>query len=350
MPEKLLKNGISIRGDSLYCPLSFSIDSYWNCEIDCAHCYLRRLNAVWGQDLRPLDVSNFERTLRNGLNNKNPKTPMAWALRQKKTFRFGNKTDPFQPAEAVHRVSQAVLEILHEFDWSVVLQTKNTGFLREYEELLLSMGDNVILMPIISAGGEKDWEVFERRRTTPITERLECLRYFLGLGISVGVNGEPFIPGFHTVEDFQDTLRLVKSYGVRSYNTYNFHFTPFVAKRIFDLPGVDIERIWRMNQDVEWKKILPKLIDIAKAEDMVLGCPDFVNSGSYRERSNTCCGINVPNPCTFNAITWKRRILSGEDREFVFRDSWDGVGDFDLGEKVFRGNTNEFYTLVDAKL
>ena len=33
-PEKLLQSGLTVRGDSVYCPLAFSLDSYWNCLTD----------------------------------------------------------------------------------------------------------------------------------------------------------------------------------------------------------------------------------------------------------------------------------------------------------------------------
>ena len=53
-----------------------------------------------------------------------------------------------------------------------------------------------------------------------------------------------------------------------------------------------------------WKK---KLIDLSKKYDIILGCPDFANSGwDFKEQSNTCCGVHVDNPCTWNVITWKR--------------------------------------------
>ena len=53
MEEKLLKNPLTVRGDSLYCPLSLSLDSYGNCLTDCWHSYLRNLNHIWGTDLKP---------------------------------------------------------------------------------------------------------------------------------------------------------------------------------------------------------------------------------------------------------------------------------------------------------
>ena len=64
---KLLKHSLGIRGDSLYCPLALSIDAYGACEPDCWHCYLRKLNYVWGNDLKPADLELLDkRTGNNG--------------------------------------------------------------------------------------------------------------------------------------------------------------------------------------------------------------------------------------------------------------------------------------------
>jgi len=351
MAGSLLKNSVTIRGDSLYCPLALSIDSYGNCLTDCWHCYLRRLNHTWGQDLKPADVSLLKRKLVSGLSNKHPKTPLAWALSQRKTIRWGNKSDPFQMAELEHRVARPIFNILTELEWSFVIQTRFTSVLEQYDRYILrAHGRGLItIMPVISPGLEKDWELLERERTTPPEDRLKSIHRWKSLGIPVGVNGEPFIPGFHTVEDFENALKLLKAYEINRYNTYNFHFNAFVARRLNDI-GVDIEKIWYYNQDDKWKKILARLLELAKEYNIILGCPDFVNSGlSWVEKANTCCGVDVPNPCTFNTHHFKKLYQSGKSPEEIFKLSFDGTGDENMGKSIIEGNTKDFYTLKDIK-
>lgn len=347
---KKLKNGLSIRGDSYYCPLAFQLDAYWNCEINCAHCFLRKMNRTWGDDLRPLDLELFFKKLHNGVINKDPKSPLSWALKNKKTIRFGNKTDPYQPAEKEHEISHHVLRYLIQADWSAVIQTKCTQLLYDRDIDLLITGNELFsVMPIISPGLEKDWEILEYKKTThPLTRLYHC-REFMKYNINVGVNGEPFIPGYHTLEDFKNTISELKIFGIKSYNTYHLHFNDVIAKNLHTL-GIDIEKIYYMNQDREWKKILVKLIEIAEMNDIILGCPDFVNAGRYQEQSNTCCGLDVPNPCTYNMIYWKKLYMKGEKDPDVLRDrTWDGVGDRELGEKLLRGGDPDYYGLKDIK-
>ena len=337
-------HGLSIRGDSLYCPLGLSLDSYWNCECDCLHCYLRRLNRTWGSQLRPTDPDETRKKLVNGLKNNSPSSYMAHALRQQKTIRFGNKTDPFQPAERKHRVSEALLKILRDLRWSFVIQTMCTEVMMDYRDLIGECKEFCVIQPIISPGAERDWEILERKRTTPISERFWHIKLLRSDGVKTAVNGEPFIPGFHTLKEFEDMMKRLRSEGVRNYNTYNFHFNDFVAKRLLDA-GIDIMAIWEGNQNDRWRPVQRKLIEIAQKYDIVLGCPDFVNSGSYHQTTNTCCGIDVPRPCTFNVHTWKRGQQMGD--KFIFQRSFDGVGDLEEGRKVFEGKTTKMFTMKD---
>jgi len=341
-----------------YCPLSFCLDSYSNCKIDCVYCFLRRLNKIWDKELRPMDLENFERTLTNGLRNSNPKSPIAQALKQKKTIKFGNKSEPFQPAESVFRVSKQALEILAEMEWSVVIETKCSELMMEYLGIL-KRNKNLFVLINISPGFMSDWEVFEGRLTTSPEKRIQHLSLLIKEGINVGVTGEPFIPGYHTVKQFERTLRIIKSNGVKSYNIYNLHLNEFVIKRFWE-KGLDFEKIWIYNSDLYWKPLLREMIEIAKKYDMILGCPDFINSGSYMESSNTCCGINVNNPCSFNLITWKKWIKEGLNhisdkhkinnlKENILKSTWDGVGNFELGKRLMFENNKDLFSINDIK-
>jgi len=218
----------------------------------------------------------------------------------------------------------------------------------EDAELLERYKSQVTLMPIVSPGLERDWEVLERRATTNPMRRLAQARNWADRGFRVGINGEPFIPGFHTVADFARVIQLICDYGLKSYNTYNLHLNDWNAKAMYQA-GVDIERVWEMNQDGPWRDILQELISIAAAAGVVLGCPDFVNSGGYAEPVNTCCGFDVPNPCTFNLITWKKLRARGMSDEQIIECTWDGVGDKEEGRRLLAGGVKELYTLDDIK-
>jgi len=346
----VMGHGLVVRGDSLYCPLALNLDSYQNCLNDCWHCFFRRLNYVWGEDLRPTDPQEFEKKLYNGLKNTKPKSCVAYSLNKKKTIRFGNKTDPFQPVEKEHRVSKELLEILLKYEWSYVINTMCTELMMDYEDIIVQCKDFVVVQPIISPGAEYDWEVLERSRTTPIEERFKNLKQLKKRGVEVAVNGEPFIPGLHTLKMFEDMIKRLKSNGIKAYNTYNFHTNDYVYKRLIDI-GLDVEKIWENNQDVKWKPILRKLCDIADKYDITLGCPDFVNVSNKRvNTTNTCCGIDVKNPTRFNTHHWRNLILKGMSVDEIVKETWDGIGNLDDGIKILTGKSKKMFTMVDAGL
>ncbi len=334
---KIYTAALGMRGDMLYCPLPLSIDPYWTCEVNCYHCYSRRLNRTWGNDFRMADVESIKRKLSSSSKGK---SPLHEAIRQRKTLRLGNRSDPFQPWEEKYRVSTEILKFLMEIEWDTVVQTKFPR--RAYE--MTGLGKTCTMMAIITPGLEADWELFERNMTENPIDRVKMLSKLQKKGFNVGVNGEPFIPGYHTPEQFEETVKLLKSYGINRYNTYNLHFNDYVAKNLLKL-GLDIEKIWYMNQDKQWRRILKKLIEIAEKHDIILGCPDFVNSGwEYVQKCNTCCGLDVKNPCTFNTHHFKLAVQKGEDS----RKCWDGVGNYEEGLQIIEGTTDEMYTLKDV--
>lgn len=347
-PDNKLKGALHLRGDMLYCPLSLCLDSYSNCAIDCVYCFCRRLNEVWDKELRPMDIEVFDRTLHNGLKNKDPKSSLSWAIKNRKTIKFGNKSEPFQKVEEKYEVTFQALQILKKHKWPVVIETKETGRLLNYLDLIQEMKDHIWVLGNVSPGYIQDWKIFEKEIPPSPNQRLLDLCKLRQNGINVGVTGEPFIPGLHTEKDFEFVVRRIKKYGLKSYNIYNLHFNSFVAKRLHSV-GIDIEKIWEYNNDSNWKPILNKLIDICKKYDIILGCPDFVNSGWKNvQETNTCCGVGVPTPCTFNAITWKREIqICNREKEQILKDTWDGVGDFEKGKEVMMGTSKELYNITD---
>lgn len=347
---KQYQTGLTLRGDHYYCPLALQLSTYWNCEAGCRHCYLRRLNRTWGEDLRPLNIDVLKRQVDNALN-KCSNSSLGRAIHSKKTIYLGAKSDPYQSAELTYFSTRRSLEeVLLPAGFTVVIATMFTDNLYRDEDLFLKYKDQIIIMPIVSPGLEKDWIVLERQKTSHPYHRLEAACHFQSLGFKVGVNGEPYIGGFHSIDDFKKVCTTLFDFGLPSYNTYNLHFNDWNAKQMHE-GGIDIEKVWEENQDYKWGKVLPQMIQIAQQYKLVLGCPDFVNSGEYCEPVNTCCGIDVPNPCTFNLIHWKKMKImnpSISDQEIIDR-SWDGVGDLKYGMELLKGNIHDLFSLKDIK-
>lgn len=292
-----------------------------------------------------MDIEAFENQVRRAIDGKS-NDPLAVAIRSRKSVYVGAKSDPYQNAELIHGVSRRALEFLLKNGFHLVVTTMFTENMERDRELFEKYRPQITILPIVSPGLDRDWEILEKRGTTRLTKRLEHAAEWMKRGFRVGINGEPFIPGFHTLNDFRETVRRIKDLGLSSYNTYYLHFNDWNAKKMHEA-GVDIERVWELNQDKPWKPILAELIRIAEEEGVTLGCPDFVNSGTYTEPTNTCCGVDVPNPTTFNFHHWKRLALQGRSVDEIIELTWDGVGDKEEGRRILRGEVPKMFSLYD---
>jgi len=327
------------------------LESYWACEADCHHCPGRKLNEIWGKEQRVTDPDKVHRKLTNALKNQKPKSPLAIALAMQKTIWLGRKADPYQPLETKTKTTRRLIKILNELQWSYVVCSRYTELMkRDYD--LYRDGVSTLLIEI-TPGGESDWEVFERQRTTPVEDRLLHASKWNKKGLSVGIRGEPFIPGYHTTKQFRRMLRRLKSHGLRSYNTYNLHLNEYNAARFVKI-GLDLERIWEHNQDKLWAPIQKELCQIADEEGIILGCPDFVNVPcDWEAGTNTCCGVSVPNAFKFNTHWWRRRVQRGIDHKQILQATWEGIGtlaDLETGKRIINGTSTSHFTMKDAGL
>jgi len=328
--------------------LAFGLDTYYNCVYDCAYCCFLGLAHVWGGDNphRTLDVDWFKRKIVNGLKASRPKSPLAWAIRHRKTLRIGNKYDPLPPQEAELGITRQVLEFLRDLGWQVVIQSKNAALLMQYADLLVDMG--AIVMTTITAGGGQDWELLEGRRSPPPGKRLSMLSHLALRGLQTCVVTEPFIPGYHTLSQFESLVTAVKDWGIDRMNVYNLRLNTFVAKRLIEI-GLDVEAIWEANQDENWRALLQDLLAIAEGHGAKIGCPDFANAGRFLPTTNTCCGVDVDRPCTFNIINWRKIGLErGEVKLSDALATYDGVGDYAEGLALFGGVLPDRWHLGDC--
>ena len=328
-----------------------SLEAYWACEADCYHCIGRRLNKVWGNEQRATDPEAVKKKLTNALKREN-KSIISKALFRKKAFFFGRKADPYQPIELEKRVSQRLIEILFELDWPFAICSRYQNNMDVDTDLFLKRPDLIHIMVEITPGLERDRELFERNRTPSIITRLEIAKKWQDLGLNVGVRGEPFIPGYHTFKEYKETLRLLKEYGIKSYNIYNLHINEYNIKRLHEI-GLDIEKIWTLNQDENWKPIQLELCEIARKEGINLGCPDFVNvPQDWTSTANTCCGLDVKGAFTYNTHNWRDLHLAGVPAKKILKKTWEGIGseqDTKDAKTIVKGkDSKDLYTFKNA--
>ena len=340
--------GLTIRSDSLYCPLPFGLDTYYGCAFDCVYCSFLGLHYTWGRGEmdRTLDLDWFRKRVLNGVRTPG-RTPLARAIAGRKTIRLGNKYDPLPPQESELRITRDVLQFLFDLGWEVKLESKNADLIREYAPLLVD--GQAIVTTTVTIGLDRDWRELEGCRTPSPTARLSALSELAQAGLQVAVITEPFIPGRHTIDGWRLFLSLLSHHNINRVNTYNLQLTPFNARRLAEI-GVDVVAAHEGGKDPAWRDTLQALLSIGSEMGFHVGCPDFVNAGRVRPTTNTCCGVDVQNPCTFNFINWRATGLDrGEVKPADVVRTWDGVGNLEAGLKTFSGkNGATHYSLADT--
>jgi len=313
----------------------------------------RNLNRIWGEEQRIADPEKVRQKFISASKN-NGKSPLSVALKLKKAIWVGRKSDPYQPIEMELEITRSYIHTFIHFKQQFIICSRYIPNADRDESLFIKAKNLLTFLVEITPGMESDWEIFERRRTPCVSDRLEIASKWMRKGVAVGVRGEPFIPGYHTLAQFRNTIRRVKSFGFKSYNTYNLHVNAYTMRRLHDA-GMDIEKIWHYNQDEFWRPIQRDLCRIADEEGIILGCPDFVNTPKgWRSRTNTCCGVDVPGAFTFNTHQWKICLQNGlMSQEEILASSWEGIGaeqDKEMARLIMLGKSNDFYTMGDVEL
>jgi len=176
-----------------------SINAYRGCEHGCIYCFARPTHAYLG--LSPgLD---FESRL-----TAKPSAPALLRIELSKRgyvckpMALGTNTDPYQPIEATHRITRAVLEVLAEFRHPVTITTKSDRVTRDIDILALMAADGLASVAMsVTSLDRMIARTLEPRAPTP-ARRLAAIRALTDAGIPVFVSVSPVVPGVtdHEIE------------------------------------------------------------------------------------------------------------------------------------------------------
>lgn len=179
--------------------LSFdrSINPYRGCEQGCVYCYARPTHAYVGLSAG-LD---FERKIF-------AKEGAADALRKElaakgyepRTIALGASTDPYQPAEAKHRITREILEVLDEANHPVGIVTKSALVTRDIDILSRMAARGLVKVAVSITTLDPDLaRKLEPRAPSP-AKRLDTIHELSDAGIPVSVMVAPIIPGLTDFE------------------------------------------------------------------------------------------------------------------------------------------------------
>lgn len=149
----------------------WSLNPYVGCSHDCAYCYVPDVAHVerrrWGSYV--LVKRNLPKLLAEEVRRKEPREVF-----------LSSATDPYQPVEGTHLVTQRCLEVLRRVDWPLRVLTRNP-LVRRDASLLASFGDVEVGMSVPTL--DDDARRLVEPGAPPIEGRLRALRALADAGL-----------------------------------------------------------------------------------------------------------------------------------------------------------------------
>lgn len=190
---------IITRNTSPDLPFDRSVNAYRGCEHGCIYCFARPTHAYLG--LSPgldfetrLTAKPSAPTLLRAELSRRGYTPRPLAM--------GTNTDPYQPIEAEHRITRALLGILRDFGHPVTITTKSDRVVDDLD-LLVELAAQQLVMVVISVTSldRKVARTLEPRAPTP-ARRLAAIARLAAAGVPTLVSVSPIVPAItdHEIE------------------------------------------------------------------------------------------------------------------------------------------------------
>lgn len=184
--------------------LDYALNPYLGCYHGCLYCYARvytrhrEVAERWGElvaakrNLVALLVKEVKR-IRRG------------------TVGFGTITDPYQPAEALYRLTRSALEVLAVTGLRVSVQTKSSLVLRDLDLLKELGGRADVGITVTSLSNSSPMAKVLEPRAPPPSARVEALRRLSSAGLRTWVFYGPVVPGYNDGrEDIEGIVELAR--------------------------------------------------------------------------------------------------------------------------------------------
>jgi len=346
MPKKSIpkkyKNPIFFRGDSLACPLAFSIDIYGGCDWGCIYCFLRELDSTlfpayfkgWKEDLvRPSDLSIVKKAFKTAYSEKESDSIIIKSIRAGVPALVGVKSDIFMRNKMDNQLFE-LLEILDEYDYPFILQTKNCEITKNKVLDAISEMNSAVIISIIP-GSAKLLKNLEKHCPNP-KQRWATVKRLRNSDIWCGVCAEPIIPTLNdSMQELEAFGLLAADSGVSHINFYNYVTRRRKqAKNRFEALGFNYEKIMKHNKGEYWQKIGQRVFEIFRKYDLKVSCPDWINF-PFDSDMECCCGIDRAFEKNFNHFTFMYAMKKIKDKGKV---SWS-----DMEKAPIKLHTTEQY-------
>lgn len=194
----------------------YVINPYTGCQHNCSYCYARFMKKYtghkepWGHFI---DVKiNAPDLLKREIIKK--KVGKVW---------ISGVCDPYQPLEAKYKITRRCLEILVEYGWPVVIQTRSCLVLRDMD--ILMKGKNLEAGLSITSADDNIRKLFEPNAPS-IEERIYTLGELHKAGIRTYAMIAPMLPN---ADKLAEKLEGKVDYVL--FDRMNYHYADWVYKK-----------------------------------------------------------------------------------------------------------------------
>ena len=174
----------TIMGRSGIGGIDYAVNPYLGCEHGCVYCYARFMSRMghsgeeWGSFV-DVKVNALERLRKEA------------SQKRRGVVMLSSVTDPYQPVERRFELTRGSLQILLEYGFPVVVQTKSDLVLRDLD--LLRRFDDCEVGFTITTIDEEVRRAFEPR-SSPVPARLAALRKLSEAGVETYAFLGPMLP------------------------------------------------------------------------------------------------------------------------------------------------------------
>ena len=202
---------LAITSQFPFCGIPFRLDSYSTCQFACRYCFASARGGASGSlQINLADPSQLRRRLER-IAVREPRSALDEMLNAQVPIHFGGMSDPFMPMELEQRVSLALLQVLAEHQYPVIISTKGNLVERDEYVEVLQRGRFVVQFSFSSS---RDRYACALEPGTPSpSARLRALGTLAEAGIATAIRIQPFLPKHET--DAGDLMEAAAKAGAR---------------------------------------------------------------------------------------------------------------------------------------
>ncbi len=237
--------------------LDYALNPYTGCLHGCIYCYSRLytrdqiVSRNWGEIV--VVKENLITVLRKEVKKYRPGVVGVSTI-----------TDPYQPVEAIYKLTRGSIELLLRHGFHISIQTKNPLVLRDLE-LLINYRDRVDVGFTITTL-DKNKAGFIEPKAPPPSARINALEKLAGEGIDTWIFYGPIIPGLNSdIDTAREVIEIAYETSSRVLID-SLHIKSFMLDPKHPLYKYVTDKRFNRNQ---WRKLFREILSICSEKKVL---------------------------------------------------------------------------------